>query len=100
MLKKYLGVDNTQLDVVYNHIPFVASSFACYCCFTQLSFFFGSDYVFIWNVLVGYATNLEDFLGSLILLLVNSTISFLEENNVANVATTFMAHLTHKTKVC
>jgi hypothetical protein len=43
MLKKYLGVDNTQLNVFfmssYNHIPFVASSFACYCCFTQLYFF-------------------------------------------------------------
>jgi magnesium-transporting ATPase (P-type) len=33
-------------------------------------------------------------------LLVNSTISFLEKNNSSNVATTFMVHLTPKTKVC
>jgi hypothetical protein len=44
--------------------------------------------------------NLEDFRGSLIVLLVISTISLFEENNVANVVTTFMAHLTPKTKVC
>jgi hypothetical protein len=62
----------------YDHIPFVASIFAYYCCFTQLSFCFGYDYAFIWNILVGYATNLEDLL----------------------VATTFMAHLAPKTKVC
>ncbi len=41
--------------------------------------------------------NLEDFLGILVFLLVNCTVSFLEENNASNVA--FMAHFTPKTKV-
>ncbi len=42
----------------------------------------------------------EDFLGFLILLLVNSTISFLEENNANNDVAALMAHLAPKTKVC
>ncbi len=42
----------------------------------------------------------EDFLGILVLLLVNSTISFLEENNAGNAAAALMAHLAPKTKVC
>jgi H+-transporting ATPase len=39
-------------------------------------------------------------MGILILLLVNSTISFLEENNVGNVAIAFTPHLAPKTKAC
>jgi hypothetical protein len=42
----------------------------------------------------------EDFLGILVLLLVNSTISFIEENNAGNAAAALMAHLAPKTKVC
>jgi hypothetical protein len=34
------------------------------------------------------------------LLLVNSTISFIEENNAGNAAAALMAHLAPKTKVC
>ncbi|CAK9871335.1 unnamed protein product [Sphagnum jensenii] len=41
----------------------------------------------------------EDFLGILFLLLVNSTISFIEENNAGNAAAALMAHLAPKTKV-
>jgi H+-transporting ATPase len=41
----------------------------------------------------------EDFLGILVLLLVNSTISFIEENNAGNAAAALMAHLAPKTKV-
>ncbi len=41
----------------------------------------------------------EDFLAILVLLLVNSTICFLEKNNASNDVTTFMAHLAPKTKV-
>jgi magnesium-transporting ATPase (P-type) len=42
----------------------------------------------------------EDFLGILFLLVVNSTISFIEENNAGNAAAALMAHLAPKTKVC
>jgi H+-transporting ATPase len=58
-------------------------------------------------IMLSYETHLqgmppdwEDFLGILVLLLVNSTISFLEENNAGNAAAALMAHLAPKTKVC
>jgi H+-transporting ATPase len=41
----------------------------------------------------------EDFFGVLILLLVNSTISFLEKNNPSNDITALMAHFAPTTKV-
>ncbi|CAM6024757.1 unnamed protein product [Sphagnum balticum] len=47
----------------------------------------------------GMPPDWEDFLGILVLLLVNSTISFLEENNAGNAAAALMAHLAPKTKV-
>jgi H+-transporting ATPase len=48
----------------------------------------------------GQPLDWEDFLGILLLLIVNSTISFIEENNVGNAAATLMAHLAPNTKVC
>jgi H+-transporting ATPase len=48
----------------------------------------------------GLPPDWEDFLGILVLLLVNSTISFIEENNAGNAAAALMAHLAPKTKVC
>jgi hypothetical protein len=50
--------------------------------------------------LQGKPPDWEDFLGILVLLLVNSTISFIEENNAGNAAAALMAHLAPKTKVC
>ncbi|XVF74836.1 hypothetical protein PTKIN_Ptkin13bG0142800 [Pterospermum kingtungense] len=41
----------------------------------------------------------QDFLGIIILLLINSTISFIEENNAGNAAAALMAGLAPKTKV-
>lgn len=41
----------------------------------------------------------QDFVGILVLLLVNSTISFAEENNAGNAAAALMARLAPKTKV-
>jgi H+-transporting ATPase len=49
--------------------------------------------------LQGLPPDWEDFLGILVLLLVNSTISFIEENNAGNAAAALMAHLAPKTKV-
>ncbi len=43
--------------------------------------------------LQGKPPDWEDFLGILVLLLVNSTISFIEENNAGNAAAALMAHL-------
>ncbi len=50
--------------------------------------------------LQGKPPDWEDFLGILFLLVVNSTISFIEENNAGNAAAALMAHLAPKTKVC
>ncbi|XP_040377612.1 ATPase 10, plasma membrane-type-like [Oryza brachyantha] len=44
-------------------------------------------------------TDWEDFLGIVCLLIVNSTISFIEENNAGNAAAALMARLALKTKV-
>lgn len=41
----------------------------------------------------------QDFVGITFLLLINSTISFIEENNAGNAAAALMAHLALKTKV-
>jgi H+-transporting ATPase len=41
----------------------------------------------------------QDFVGILILLVINSTISFFEENNAGNAAAALMAGLAPKTKV-
>nr|XP_009381583.1 PREDICTED: plasma membrane ATPase [Musa acuminata subsp. malaccensis] len=41
----------------------------------------------------------EDFVGIVILLVINSTISFIEENNAGNAAAALMARLAPKTKV-
>ena len=41
----------------------------------------------------------QDFVGIIVLLLINSTISFIEENNAGNAAAALMAGLAPKTKV-
>ena len=41
----------------------------------------------------------QDFVGIIILLLINSTISFIEENNAGNAAAALMARLAPKAKV-
>ncbi|XP_021730556.1 plasma membrane ATPase 4-like [Chenopodium quinoa] len=41
----------------------------------------------------------HDFVGIMVLLVINSTISFIEENNAGNAAAVLMANLTPKTKV-
>lgn len=41
----------------------------------------------------------HDFFGILILLIINSTISFIEENNAGNAAAALMARLAPKAKV-
>ena len=41
----------------------------------------------------------HDFIGIMVLLVVNSTISFIEENNAGNAAAALMARLAPKAKV-
>lgn len=41
----------------------------------------------------------QDFVGIMVLLIINSTISFIEENNAGNAAAALMAGLAPKTKV-
>lgn len=41
----------------------------------------------------------QDFVGIVALLFINSTISFIEENNAGNAAAALMAHLAPKAKV-
>lgn len=48
----------------------------------------------------GEGPDWQDFVGIICLLLINSTISFIEENNAGNAAAALMAHLAPKTKVC
>lgn len=47
----------------------------------------------------GEGPDWEDFVGVICLLLINSTISFIEENNAGNAASALMARLAPKTKV-
>ena len=51
------------------------------------------------NSLQHKPTDYHDFVGIIILLLVNSTISFIEENNAGNAAAALMARLAPKAKV-
>uniref|UniRef100_A0A5B6Z383 Plasma membrane ATPase n=1 Tax=Davidia involucrata TaxID=16924 RepID=A0A5B6Z383_DAVIN len=47
----------------------------------------------------GEGPDWQDFVGIVCLLIINSTISFIEENNAGNAAAALMAHLAPKTKV-
>ncbi|KAA8526032.1 hypothetical protein F0562_007868 [Nyssa sinensis] len=47
----------------------------------------------------GKGTDYHDFIGILVLLIINSTISFIEENNAGNAAAALMARLAPKAKV-
>jgi H+-transporting ATPase len=49
--------------------------------------------------LQGEPPDWQDFVGIMALLVINSTISFIEENNAGNAAAALMAGLAPKTKV-
>jgi len=49
--------------------------------------------------LQGRPPDWQDFVGITVLLIINSTISFIEENNAGNAAAALMAGLAPKTKV-
>lgn len=69
------------------------------------TFFFFSDYFCLINgfspvLFQGEGPDWQDFVGIICLLIINSTISFIEENNAGNAAAALMARLAPKTKVC
>jgi H+-transporting ATPase len=49
--------------------------------------------------LQGKPPDWQDFVGIIVLLFINSTISFIEENNAGNAAAALMARLAPKAKV-
>lgn len=51
------------------------------------------------SALQGKPPDWQDFIGIICLLVINSTISFIEENNAGNAAAALMARLAPKTKV-
>lgn len=52
------------------------------------------------NMVQGKPPDYHDFVGIVVLLVINSTISFIEENNAGNAAAALMARLAPKAKVC
>ncbi len=75
--------------------------FCLFClCFLPSSSFLALITVLCEIHIQGQPPDWEDFLGILFLLIVNSTIRFIEENNVGNAAAALMAHRAPKTKVC
>lgn len=73
----------------------------------SLSFFKGKILVFVKDgihlflilPLQGKPPDWQDFIGIITLLFINSTISFIEENNAGNAAAALMARLAPKAKV-
>ena len=53
----------------------------------------------LWFKMQGKPPDWQDFVGIIVLLIINSTISFIEENNAGNAAAALMAGLAPKTKV-
>lgn len=56
--------------------------------------------VVFWLCHQGKPPDWQDFVGIITLLVINSTISFIEENNAGNAAAALMARLAPKAKVC
>ena len=66
------------------------------CCSLDSSFV---ELCFCEFFLQGKPPDWQDFVGIITLLLINSTISFIEENNAGNAAAALMARLAPKAKV-
>lgn len=59
----------------------------------------GFHKLFLVNLTQGKPPDWQDFVGIITLLVINSTISFIEENNAGNAAAALMARLAPKAKV-
>lgn len=68
--------------------------------FFFLAFYFSGDKNrFLISFLQNKPPDWQDFVGIITLLVINSTISFIEENNAGNAAAALMASLAPKAKV-
>lgn len=67
--------------------------------FDLLMFFLLVFYCLVTCNIQGEPPDWQDFVGIMALLIINSTISFIEENNAGNAAAALMAGLAPKTKV-
>ena len=65
----------------------------------KIFFFLGFLMNFVFYLLQGKPPDWQDFVGIITLLIINSTISFIEENNAGNAAAALMAGLAPKAKV-
>lgn len=67
----------------------------------QLDYLLLMQYIlYVFGIFQGKPPDWQDFVGIITLLVINSTISFIEENNAGNAAAALMARLAPKAKVC
>lgn len=67
----------------------------------QLDYLLLMQYIlYEFGIFQGKPPDWQDFVGIITLLVINSTISFIEENNAGNAAAALMARLAPKAKVC
>lgn len=78
---------------------FFSSSFSGFCLQQILMVFFRLITPLLEMIFQGQGPDWQDFVGIICLLIINSTISFVEENNAGNAASALMARLAPKTKV-
>ncbi len=95
-----VGQWTSMVIYLFYLVPALMLSLVLFClCFPLSSSFLALIIVFCEIHLQGQPLDWEDFLGIVFLLIVNSTISFIEKNNAGNAAAALMAHLAPKTKV-
>ena len=96
------GVSRQQFQFMINYVfnnHLISLSllfFHLSCCSLLMDFSF---FLFVEWYFQGEGPDWQDFVGIICLLLINSTISFVEENNAGNAAAALMARLAPKTKV-
>ncbi len=96
-----IGEWTSMVIYLFYLVPALMLSLVLFClCFLLSSSFLALITILCEIHIQGQPPDREDFLGILFLLIVNSTIRFIEENNVGNAAAALMAHRAPKTKVC
>ncbi len=96
-----IGEWTSMVIYLFYLVPALMLSLVLFClCFLLSSSFLALITVLCEIHIQGQPPDWEDFLGILFLLIVNSTIRFIEENNVGNATAALMAHRAPKTKVC
>ncbi len=95
-----VGQWTSMVIYLFYLVPALMLSLVLFClCFLLSSSFLALITVLCEIHIQGQPPDWEDFLGILFLLIVNSTIRFIEENNDGHAAAALMAHRAPKTKV-